>query len=302
MNERREKELEIRFVGDDNDLRRKIRNALVHGVVRDLAWSRLPDFILSTMNSLLVIEYKGSFLQNKPNAANWFSQVALTSPLMFFSSKESIKNQGLISLTQLFEDAGAKVFVGESGKRSLIDFLCRTSERDPANVIASLKVTDSGLTVVFADDVTAIISFSELKRLAETDEILLNEIRIAGDRTYLTVGTKEGESVPIPHDVLRESAESGKKVRQREVHRRRSLTAKKLGVRIQLLRGQANLSQEKLAEKMGKSRWTVIRIESGEYLPKVSDLQKLSRALNVDIGQLLGEKDYEGSEAQRPVP
>lgn len=294
MSERKEKELEVRFVGEDENLRKSIRNALVHGVVRSLTWSKFPDFALRTSNSLVVIECKDFLRQGKTKTTSWLNQLASISPLMFFSSMASIEQQLLTYLIHLFEEAGATVFVGESGKRALLEFLSRMSQRDPANVITSLKITDNGLTVVFADDRIANVSFSELKQLVETDEILLNEIRIAGDRTYITVGTKHGESIPIPHDVLREYVESEKANRRKDVRRQRAVTAKNLGSHIHKLREQAQLSQEKLAEKMGKSRWTVIRIENGEYLPKVSDLQNLAKALDIEIGELLEMKQVDG--------
>src|SRR2546422_91543 len=89
MSGTREKELKIRLVGDDPDLRRNIRDALMHGLVRNLSWSKLHDMILShDPNFLLVIELKVFTSKEEDQFLKWRSDLASTSPLLYFSAPQ----------------------------------------------------------------------------------------------------------------------------------------------------------------------------------------------------------------------
>lgn len=163
-----------------------------------------------------------------------------------------------------------------------------TSERKPSEVIANIRLSDSGLQVIFGDNVTAVLPFSDLKRVTESKSILWDEIQISEDRSYISVGVKGLEAVPVPHDVLREFISSEKEQRQKEYSQQKKLTAKFLGKRIRLRRETSGMSQEGLALKAGISRWSIIRVEKGEYLPKIAVLGKIARGLGLQIEELLG--------------
>lgn len=65
----------------------------------------------------------------------------------------------------------------------------------------------------------------------------------------------------------------------------------KTGKFIASLRRQANLTQEKLGEKIGVTNKTISRWENGNYMPDIEMLQLLSKEFNVSINELLpGEK------------
>jgi len=63
-----------------------------------------------------------------------------------------------------------------------------------------------------------------------------------------------------------------------------------LGKKIKIERIKNDLSQEKLAEKVGASTRTISLIESGLQHPKFFLVAKISRALNFDINILLNNK------------
>jgi DNA-binding XRE family transcriptional regulator len=274
-------------VGDDPDLRRTVRNTVVHGEVKNLSWSNLPDVVFEVKpNFLLVIEMKAFDRQKEEYLVNLLDLLTCTSPLFYFSNASGIREPGSTLLIKVFEEIGAKVFVGKLGKKLLLDFLSQTADRDPAEIITSLRLSDSGLTVVFADSAVATIAFADLRRIAETNEIVLNDVRIAGDRSYITVGTKD-EAVPIPFDIIREYVATDKPQRQMKTVQQNRLTAKNVGERIRELRERAGASQKDLAAKTATSRWTIMRIEKGLYLPKVSMMEKIARALHLNIEELL---------------
>ncbi len=62
---------------------------------------------------------------------------------------------------------------------------------------------------------------------------------------------------------------------------------KPLGIRVQKLRKQSNLTQKELAEKIGVSRAYMGYIEQGRNAPSLEVLEKLARALKVKPSELL---------------
>lgn len=62
---------------------------------------------------------------------------------------------------------------------------------------------------------------------------------------------------------------------------------RRVGVRIQRLRRDRNLSQETLARRAGISRGYLARLEIGRHEPSLTTLSKLARALKVKVTELL---------------
>jgi len=58
---------------------------------------------------------------------------------------------------------------------------------------------------------------------------------------------------------------------------------KKFGVSIAAIRSSKSLTQEQLASKSGLDRMTIALIENGRRWPRLSTLQTLAKALNVNI-------------------
>lgn len=281
------KGLQIRMASCDPALRREIQRALVHGSGCEVPWSRMKIRTpVLKQNFLLVVEVGTLDVNQGVQILQGFRHLFFSTPLVYISANHRQSNESPDMLTRLFEEFGAKVFFGESGKDALLKYMSRISEADPAGIITSLGLTDAGLTAVFADKAVARISFQELKRMAETDEIMWSDVRIAGDRSYITIGTANGP-VPIPHDILREFVRTGKPERLNKNRQQRILTAKSLGERVRALRKRAGTTQNALAAKSGTSRWTIMRIERGSYLPKVSLLESITRVLDLELGELL---------------
>ena len=62
-----------------------------------------------------------------------------------------------------------------------------------------------------------------------------------------------------------------------------------VGLRVRLFRMAQQLSQDDLARASAVSRVTLGSIERGEHAASVLTYRKLARALDRDIGELLGE-------------
>ncbi len=71
---------------------------------------------------------------------------------------------------------------------------------------------------------------------------------------------------------------------------------KKLGKRIQVLRKQKNLTQDKLAELVGIDAKNISKIENGNNFPSPSTISALAVALDINIYELFifdNDIDYE---------
>jgi DNA-binding XRE family transcriptional regulator len=281
-------QLEVRIVGFDAALRKKIQAAW-HRVAFE-TWTlsncqNVPG--KDVLNSLWVVELNQRSASYAQCLRSFLNQTRSSSPIFLLPDWGPDKTEMSSLIEELLELFGARVFAGKQGFDGLCNFLQQTAQKDPTEIIVDVRVSDDGLHVSFADNSEALIPLSQVRRLAESEAILWDSVRIAGDRTYVTVSTMSTESIPIPHDVLREFVANHSSKRAAANVRERNLTAKTIGVTLRAARHKMGFSQEDLAARAGTSRWTIHRIEKGIYLPKVSLLDRLSRVLNQNIEDLL---------------
>ena len=280
--------LEVRIIGFEAGPRKRIE-AVCHRTKSE-NWSftkcsKLPA--LEGLNTLWVVKLDRKSAVYSDCLKAFLKQTKEYAPIFLLSDWVGQKSASTMLLREWLDVSGARVFEGRSGFDSLCGFLEQTAERDLSEIIVSVGVTDNGLHVSFADNAKANIPFAAVKRIAEVENILWDSVRITGDRTYITLAARDAENIPIPHDVLREFvANNGKKRITVGLHERK-LTAKAFGESIRHAREEQSLTQQGLALKAETSRWTIHRIEKGVYLPKVSLLEKLARALNREVGDLL---------------
>ena len=62
---------------------------------------------------------------------------------------------------------------------------------------------------------------------------------------------------------------------------------------IRKVRKKRGLSQEQLAKNSGLSRYSIINFETGRRDPRVKDLRKIAKALNVSVAELISDKETE---------
>lgn len=74
---------------------------------------------------------------------------------------------------------------------------------------------------------------------------------------------------------------------------------KELSGRIAELREARGLTQSRLAARMGTSQSAISQIEAGERVPSFATLVELAKALEVDMGVLLGMEPQELSDDER---
>lgn len=72
-----------------------------------------------------------------------------------------------------------------------------------------------------------------------------------------------------------------------------------VGKRIETLRKSKKISQEDLAEKVGVSRTTIYKWESGTSVPNYANMQALARALETTVSFFTDETSFECDEEER---
>lgn len=66
-----------------------------------------------------------------------------------------------------------------------------------------------------------------------------------------------------------------------------------VGERVRVAREAAGISQRSLADKIGVSEYTIIRLEKGRRAAKSDELEKIATALDVPLSYLVGIDDGE---------
>jgi transcriptional regulator with XRE-family HTH domain len=67
-------------------------------------------------------------------------------------------------------------------------------------------------------------------------------------------------------------------------------TGHDVGANLKRIRDEAGLSQEDLMELAGVHRTQISEYERGERVPKLSTLERFSRALDVPLGEFLATR------------
>ncbi len=183
---------------------------------------------------------------------------------------------------------GYECLSGKAGLKVLKDLVNTISAKKADEIIASVRVSDVGLSVTFGDGVTATIPLSEVRLLSELNDILWNTIRISNDRSHLLLDVMGHDPIPLPWDVLREYVEEEKPQRIQRYQKEINKSSKTFGIRLRTIRKKVGITQELLSERAHSSRWTIIRIERGDYLPKLKLLENITHALGIELEELLG--------------
>lgn len=67
------------------------------------------------------------------------------------------------------------------------------------------------------------------------------------------------------------------------------------GQRLRAIRKEKGLTQEEFAALLGTSKQALSRYEIGQRVPKITQVQKYAKALNVSAGYLMGDSEEEAA-------
>ncbi|MEM4284381.1 MAG: helix-turn-helix transcriptional regulator [Candidatus Caldarchaeum sp.] len=139
------------------------------------------------------------------------------------------------------------------------------------------------LRVWFADGAVAVVPVSEIEKAGRPATLDLNTVKLS-DPYVIMIKNVKGETEEIPWDFVRVYADEAFARSERD---KGQFSLKALGERIRRLREQAGLSQEQLARKANIGRITLSRIENGKLYACTRTLEKIARALRVEVGDLV---------------
>jgi DNA-binding XRE family transcriptional regulator len=278
----------VRIVGFEPDLKKTIRSVFHRARSNDWpGMSRTHVRSYETANTLWVARIDQAHAPRTEWIRAFLRQTRHYSPIFLLSDRPSQRSASHALLREWLDQSGARIFEGKHGFDQLQRFLMETAERRPQEIIVNARFSDDGLHVRFADNARARIPFRSLRRIAETEIIQWDSMRIAGERTYITFANGGEMETPVPHDVLREFVTQETPQRKAANRREQRLTARSFGAKLRTARKEQGITQETLASKIGSSRWTIMRIEQGDYLPKVAHLGNFARALGLRVEDLL---------------
>lgn len=278
----------VRIVGFESGLTKIIRSVFPRTRTHD--WSvleRLPELSREGANTLWIVRIDQAHAPRTERLRGFLHHTRHSSPVFLLSDRSDRRSAEHALLREWLDLSGARVFQGRNGPDRLLHFLVETAKRKPGEIIVNARFSDVGLHVRFGDNVRAVVPFRSLRRFAEADDIRWDSLRIAGERTFITLTAGEGTEIPIPHDILRECAAGNAPERKAADVRERKVTARSFGAKLRATREHLGITQEALAAKVGSSRWSILRIEKGDYLPKAALLQNFARALDVQVEELL---------------
>lgn len=148
--------------------------------------------------------------------------------------------------------------------------------------IGRARLSSSGLDVWFGDGLRAHVPLTELREQAGG---LPHGVTLPENTHSVVLHMAKGREHPIPWDMLRFRADAGFRA---EMHAEVVKTNQYVATRIRAARESLNVTQTALALAAGVSRATLSRIELGQQEASVPTLFAVAKALDLNIGDLLG--------------
>lgn len=159
----------------------------------------------------------------------------------------------------------------------------QTDER----VMTSAKPSRLGLSVAFADGVSAFVPWERVREVGGLSDVA----GVSLDSPYAaSVATKRGETAEIPWDFARAFGDDGFRKRMDEAASR---GRRKFAARLRDRRRAAGMSRRDLADRAGVDEATVARIETAAQTPNLAAIRGFAAALGCPVHALLMDEDDE---------
>jgi DNA-binding XRE family transcriptional regulator len=153
----------------------------------------------------------------------------------------------------------------------------------PKEIIHATTLTAAGLETRFIDGAVRVLELHRVKALLGRAEGEIRSVALGADRSFLIIEFMDSTREFLPADIIRPDWVEDSAIVAATVGHSAALT----GERIRRARLRAALTQAQLAERIGMSRHAILRFESGRTLPKISDLERIARAVGMELGELL---------------
>ncbi|MBS3789148.1 helix-turn-helix transcriptional regulator [Candidatus Bipolaricaulota bacterium] len=143
---------------------------------------------------------------------------------------------------------------------------------------------ETGLIMVrFADGKQGFIPTGDIVSQSSNTQLNFDKVKLPNPYEF-EIECEHGEMVKVPWDFARGYCdENYQDIESKRASEGRSI----LGERVAKIRKTRGFSQKDLAKRAEIGRVTVSRIENGEQSPRYKTLEKLARALGVEVVSML---------------
>ena len=156
-------------------------------------------------------------------------------------------------------------------------------------MIIAVTPVEKGINACFADGYCGIVPFTDIPEVGDPSK--LSAVELPNPYEIILTNTQD-ERVELPWDFVRHYCD-------RTYRPRMEMVATKgrqvLGSRVRRLRETAGLTQEALAQAAGIGRITLLRLENGKHVPKLTTLKAIARVLEKPVEDLLADPDAPGT-------
>ena len=155
-------------------------------------------------------------------------------------------------------------------------------------MIIAVTPVEKGINVSFADRYSGIVPFTDIPEIGDLSK--LNAVELPNPYEIILTNTQD-ERVELPWDFVRHYCDLTYRPRMEMVAVKGRQV---LGSRVRRLRETAGLTQETLAHSAGIGRITLVRLENGKHVPKLTTLKAIARVLEKPVEVLLTDPDDSG--------
>ena len=152
-------------------------------------------------------------------------------------------------------------------------------------MIIAVTPVVQGVNASFADGYRGIVPFTDIPEIGDLSK--LNAIELPNPYEIILTNTQD-ERVELPWDFVRHYCDLTYRPRMEMVAvKGRQI----LGSRVRRIRETAGLTQQALAQAAGIGRITLVRLENGKHVPKLTTLKAIAQVLEKPVEDLLTGPD-----------
>ena len=155
-------------------------------------------------------------------------------------------------------------------------------------MIIAVTLSDDGIDASFADGYSGTVPFRDIPEIGDRSGLGAVELP---NPYEIILKTSQDEKVELPWDFVRHYCDQSYRPKMELIA---AEGRQFLGARVKALRESASLTQEALALAAGIGRVTLVRLENGKHVPKLTTLRAIAQVLERPVEDLLVGSDEPG--------
>ena len=155
-------------------------------------------------------------------------------------------------------------------------------------MMIAVTLTAEGIDTSFADGFSGMVPFADIPEIVDCSQ--LRDVELPNPYEVILT-TIQNERVELPWDFVRHYCDHTYRPRMEMIA---AEGRQVLGARIRTFREAAGFTQDALARAAGIGRATMIRLENGKHVPKLTTLRAISQVLERQVEDLLTGPEQPG--------